>query len=443
MMLQPTSTLLLVALTIMLAATLTKHKIFDNNTESSVERQRILIPFDLSCWVIGKPDGCNTPAITPAPSKAPTVNPPPPPTPRPTTSSQTPPSAPSPLPPTDNYFWMVIQIDGWTGGGYCSNSVKSVAGVPVYGTREECCVEFAGSSAGEKYDLCIDFDPVPNDFCDGMNKDSCKNNAICEYNQFKQTCRMRCEGSDGNQCKQKVECQWVPLKSFCTMTEDQYQLAQCARLSSNTGCADKRGCIWDYYASNKQGECQSKCGRERKSNTCEEAGDDCYWDPKKKKCYFDVSMIDAPTPMPVLPRFCPNIRKQEECNANKPRCKWNNNSKKCDYICEDISKKPNCKQKTKYCLWDNKEGKCWPKYEDYCEDLGAAACENTLQCEWNKGCVSRCTSTKQQKCDNNDNEPCFWDPEVNVCRYDQDLDTQKKLLRPLRDRFKKGRLFDR
>ena len=477
MMIKSTSVKLIVTLAIVLAATLTWIKNYKHNTDRAFDKtepngqQRKLL--DLSCWMIFKPTGCKTPAPTKAPSpkpitvldlscwkqnKPPGCNATPPPSRAPTnqskptlrpTTSQSPPSGqpPSPQSSPDNFFWQALRITGWESEGYCTNAIAQVPGVPVFGTREECCQEFAGSSSPENeiYTKCMDFDPVPIDYCDGLNRDTCKGNPICDYNQYRDECLMMCEGRDANHCQAQVECEYVPIKYFCTMTEDQYRLARCGRIDSVTECGEVRGCVWDYYASNKQGQCQSRCGREKNSNTCEEAGDECYWDKQNKKCYFDISKADAPTPMPALPRFCPNIRKKDNCNANRPRCKWNNNNNKCIYLCESTTKKPNCNDK--YCEWDNKDDACWPRYEDYCDDLGEVTCGETLQCEWKgvkEGCATRCTANKQEECDNNDKTPCFWDPVIDVCRYDPDLDTEKKaFMRPLSDRFVKGHLFDR
>jgi len=441
MLVKSKSFALLITLMIMLAATLTwidnthRHSSTTDGTFDKIElygnegRQRKLL--DLSCWLVGKPPGCNTPAPapnsntpvldlscwqqnlpptckTPAPSKASTKKPT---TSRPSTSKTS--SSPTkPTPPVGTYFYSSIEILEWKSNGYCTNTVPSVNGVPAFGTKEECCQDFAESSTNESYRECLAFEAVELDSCDGLKKDACKGSPQCDYNHYRDECKMMCEGRGANHCRAQDECQYLPLKSFCTMTEEQYQLVQCTFIDSRIECGKNRDCDWNHYALNKQGQCQSKCGREETESECKEVGE-CAWDKEKEFCNYVISSIDAPTPAPGLSRYCLNIRNKDKCNANLPRCKWMKSIGKCQYACEATTKESDCS--AKYCTWDKGSKSCVPKYEEYCGELSEGRCGESFQCEWkdSKGCKP-------------------------------DSDAQKKAFNvKLSDRYIKGNLFNR
>jgi len=403
--------LLLVTLAIILAATLTlinnnhatADRVFDKTELNDNKGQRKLV--DLSCWVAGKPPGCNPPPTTNSPTKAPTSK-----------------SPTTPTPPPVTYKYSDVKIQDWDSKGYCTNTIPP--GWRSFDTKESCCKVLANSPDNDIFEKCMDFEAVPLNSCSGLSKDACKASPICDYDRL---CKMMCEGRDADHCKAQDECQYLSLKQFCTMKESQYQKASCARHISRTECGESPGCDWLY----KQGQCRSTCGWEETKSDCNEVGV-CEWDGRRKICNFDPS---APTPAPTLPRFCLNRRKKDKCNSYLPRCKWDNKIGKCGYACEGKTKKSDCD--AKYCTWENKE--CLPSYEDYCVNAGKRRCEESVQCEWKsneEGCISRCPVNDKEGCDGK--TTCKWDPTFEVCLYNP-----AAVEAPMSDRFVRGNLFNR
>ena len=432
---------------------------------------------DLSCWVAGKPPGCNVP---PSGGQNPNPTPTPPPTrmkdldltcwkqnlppgcdtPKPTSKptpslrpvSSAPAAAPQPTLPPVNYLFSAVRIEDWQSRGYCTNTIAEINGVAAYDTKQGCCQDLANGSNNVFYRMCMAIEPVQFDDCTGLNKVECKGSPSCEYNHYQDKCYMMCEGRDENHCRSRSECRYLPEANFCSLEEIQYQKLTCTQQGSKESCKEKSGCDWNHYAKNKQGQCQSACGQLETESACNAIGG-CNW--SKGRCNFDIlsdGETNAPTsatsPGPTTPSprpsptgqtpstsgYCANIRRQDQCKANLPRCKWVKNKDKCEFACETKTKKSECN--TRLCTWG--KNKCLPKYEDYCDGLSEKRCGEPLQCEWeNKKCMTRCQANNKRDC--NRKSTCKWDNLAALCKYNHDRKKRKKAS----DRFAKGKLFNR
>lgn len=420
---------LLLTLTIFVAAVTWINK--NRNTSSdgfgNEGRKLNFMPtLDLSCWKQNKPSSCNTPA----PTDKPTL--------RPSTSFKPSAAIVTSAPVVPNQY-SIIKIDSWESKGYCTNGIPAPT-KQSYETKDECCKEFT-SGSDDGYQQCLSFKAVQLGSCNGFNQDSCEGNPFCVYQEDE--CKMLCEGRDKVDCEKRGECLYISQTNFCTMTEDQYELVGCTVHTSETECSRYKNCNWVQRAIKNQGQCQSFCDFTEKKCR-KEFPRECKWDEEgnTKRCKFvlpegeDIYQSVTPSFSPTMSRYCLNIRKNDVCNANLPRCKWmneiNEKNKKCRYACETVDKQSQC-SKTE-CTWDEEFG-CLPRHQDYCETLGKGRCERTNQCAWigtggqssknkrgKEGCVSRCSADDKSMCGKK--SMCEWDPTTSVCRYNKDLDFQ-------------------
>lgn len=444
--------------------------------------ERKLQTIDLSCWVQGKAPGCNntqkpTRRPTRAPSMPPTpkptqqkaldlscweqnlpegCNPTPQPTDKPTPRPQTPPATPKPTltptsSPTAPNAWFALKVKSWPDGGHCTNTVVQDT-VTNYKNKIECCeAEFGKNSR-----TCLTYYPASSNECN-LDKDTCRSNPACDYNNDQGECLNVCDGRDGQYCQNSDKCLYVSTLDLCEMTAQTFNATYCGRNIKKRDCNKFNECTWDQNDNEKNGRCVLLCGGPETKETCNEK-EDCEWiedeeDEEKGECKYagqETPITQSPSPAPTVSRFCTNIRKRDKCKAYAPRCIWNQYKGRCKYACELAREESDCD--TAQCLWtegkDEGSGTCLPDYLGYCETLESEGkCDGTCQCEWvgdalseSIGCIYKCDAENANDCAKK--TVCQWDATAEICRYNTDSTDCGPWVKQRR-RWKQKRLFDR